>query len=60
MIPFRRKLPCMLLTVAAALASLNSPQAQEPLRGATSYMPVDIKEPFPSIMARMKAEAARG
>jgi cytochrome c peroxidase len=55
MIPFRRKLPCMLLTVAAALASLNSPQAQEPLRGATSYMPVDIKEPFPSIMARMKA-----
>jgi cytochrome c peroxidase len=45
----------MLLTVVAALASLNSPQAQEPLRGATSYMPVDIKEPFPSIMARMKA-----
>jgi len=55
MIPFRRKLPCMVLTVAAALASLNSSQAQEPLRGATSYMPVDIKEPFPSIMARMKA-----
>jgi cytochrome c peroxidase len=28
---------------------------QEPQRGATSYMPVDIKETFASIMARMKA-----
>jgi hypothetical protein len=44
MILFRRKLSCILLAAAAALVSLNSPQAQEPLRGATSYMPVDIKE----------------
>jgi cytochrome c peroxidase len=56
MIPFRRKLPCMLMMAAAALVSLTSAYAQqEPLRGATSYMPVDIKESFPSIMARMKA-----
>src|SRR5215813_9388063 len=27
---------------------------QEPRRGATSYMPVDIKEPFATTMARMK------
>jgi hypothetical protein len=28
---------------------------QGPQRGATSYAPVDIKEVFPSIMARFKA-----
>ena len=30
--------------------------AEEPLRGQTSYSPVDIKEDFAKTMARMKAE----
>jgi cytochrome c peroxidase len=38
------------------VASLTLAHAQqEPQRGATSYMPVDIKEPFATIMARMRA-----
>jgi cytochrome c peroxidase len=47
----------LLLTTAGALvAGLTLAHAQqEPQRGATSYMPVDIKETFASIMARMKA-----
>jgi cytochrome c peroxidase len=47
----------LLLTIAGALAAgLTLAHAQqEPQRGATSYMPVDIKETFASIMARMKA-----
>lgn len=52
----KRKWSWMLLTAATALASLALAHAQqEPQRGATSYMPVDIKETFVSIMARMKA-----
>jgi cytochrome c peroxidase len=45
------------LTAAAAVASLTVAYAQQPppLRGATSYMPVDIKEPLATTMARMKA-----
>jgi cytochrome c peroxidase len=47
----------LLLTTAGALAAgLTLAHAQqEPRRGATSYMPVDIKEPFATTMARMKA-----
>ena len=46
----------LLTTVGALVAGLTLAHAQqEPQRGATSYMPVDIKEPFASIMARMKA-----
>jgi cytochrome c peroxidase len=47
----------MLLTAAGALAAgLTLAHAQqEPRRGASSYMPVDIKEPFATTMARMKA-----
>lgn len=50
-----------LLTAGAALASLTIAYAQQPpaqtppQRGATSYMPVDIKEPFATTLARMKA-----
>jgi cytochrome c peroxidase len=53
----KRKLSWMALTTATALASLAVAYAQqEPaLRGASSYMPVDIKEPFAAIMSRMKA-----
>jgi cytochrome c peroxidase len=50
-----------LLTASAALASLTIAYAQQPpvaappQRGATSYAPVDIKEPFATTLARMKA-----
>ena len=45
------------LTVATAAVSLAIAHAQQPppARGATSYMPVDLKEPFATVMARMKA-----
>jgi cytochrome c peroxidase len=54
---FKRKWSWLFLTTAAATISLTlaHAQQQEPRRGATSYMPVDIKEPFATIMARMKA-----
>jgi cytochrome c peroxidase len=42
-----------LLALAGFLLALGLAYAQE--RGQTSYAPVDIKEPFASIMARMKA-----
>src|SRR5258708_14263801 len=52
----KRKWPWMALTAATALVSLTVAYAQQlPDRGASSYMPVDIKEPFAAIMARMKA-----
>jgi cytochrome c peroxidase len=52
----KRALSWTALTAATALVSLTVVHAQqEPQRGATSYMPVDIKETFASIMARMKA-----
>ena len=48
--------------VTLAIAHAQQPPTQQPpaqqappLRGATSYLPVDIKEPFPSVMQRMKA-----
>lgn len=48
---------CTVLSAAAALVSLAIAHAQQPppARGATSYMPVDLKEPFATVMARMKA-----
>jgi cytochrome c peroxidase len=54
---FKRKWSWLFLTTAAATISLTlaHAQQQEPRRGASSYMPVDIKEPFATIMARMKA-----
>jgi cytochrome c peroxidase len=51
-----RKWPWIVVTTVAALVTLTLAHAQqEPQRGASSYMPVDIKETFASIMARMKA-----
>src|SRR3984893_16960311 len=44
-----------LLAMASIVGSLSLAYAQQERRGATSYMPVDIKESFASIMARMKA-----
>ena len=45
----------MLLVTGGALISVNSAVAQQTSRAPTSYSPVDIVEPFASIMARMKA-----
>ncbi len=44
-----------LLLMASIVGSLSLAYAQQEQRGATSYLPVDIKESFASIMARMKA-----
>ena len=44
-----------LLATAAVLGGIGLAYAQQEQRGATSYAPVDIKEPFTSIMTRMKA-----
>ena len=44
-----------LLAAACVLGGIGLAFAQQEQRGATSYLPVDIKEPFASIMARMKA-----
>ena len=44
-----------LLLTASIVAGLSLAYAQEEQRGASSYMPVDIKESFASIMARMIA-----
>ena len=43
------------LATAAVLGGIGFAYAQQDQRGATSYAPIDIKEPFASIMARMKA-----
>ncbi len=47
-----------LLATACVLGGIGLAAAQQEQRGATSYMPVDIKETFASIMARMKAAKA--
>src|ERR1700704_5898761 len=44
-----------LLATASIVGGLSLAYAQQEQRGATSYLPVDIKESFASIMARMKA-----
>jgi cytochrome c peroxidase len=53
----KRTLTWTALMAATAALSLAIAHAQQPppARGATSYMPVDIKEPFATVMARMKA-----
>src|ERR1044072_9198008 len=54
--PFKRRWSSIVLATTTALVSVAPAQAQQPPdRGASSYMPVDIKEPFATIMARMKA-----
>lgn len=57
-----RSLSWTVLTAVAGAVSLTFAYAQQPPqsppsveRGQTSYMPVDIKEPFATTMARMKA-----
>src|SRR6202030_1657283 len=45
----------LLITALGLLAGLNPARAQQDQRGQTSYMKVDITEPFAAIMARMTA-----
>jgi cytochrome c peroxidase len=52
----RSKAILALLATASIIGGLSLAYAQQDQRGATSYAPVDIKESFASIMARMKAE----
>ncbi|HEV8328067.1 MAG TPA: hypothetical protein VGQ08_11325 [Nitrospiraceae bacterium] len=42
-------------TLAIFVIVVGAPYAQEPIQKGTSYSPVDIKEDFAAIMARMKA-----
>jgi len=44
-----------MLAIAGALVGVNLAFGQQQQRGGTSYAPVDIKESFASIMARMTA-----
>ena len=53
--PSRVKRVGALLATTCVLGAISLAFAQQEQRGATSYMPVDIKEPFASIMARMTA-----
>ena len=46
------------LLALSAVALLFSVTAQEPQKKDTSFSPVDIKEPFSAILARMKAAKA--
>jgi hypothetical protein len=52
----KRKFSWMMLTTATALVTFALAHAQQGTqRGVTSYMPIDIKEPFATTMTRMKA-----
>jgi cytochrome c peroxidase len=53
--PFKPGWRSGLLAAAGAMAVAVGVCAQTSERVTSSYMPVDITEPFPSIMARMKA-----
>ena len=52
---YRSKTIRALLLTTIIVGGLSLAYAQQEQRGATSYMPVDIKDSFASIMARMKA-----
>jgi len=44
-----------MLAIIVTVIVVGAPYAQEPIQKGTSYSPVDIKEDFATIMARMKA-----
>jgi cytochrome c peroxidase len=48
----------LILLALSAVALLFSVTAQEPQKKDTSFSPVDIKEPFSAVLARMKAAKA--
>jgi len=45
----------LLGSFAMIVIAIGVPDAQEPKQKGTSYLPVDIRENFTSILARMKA-----
>jgi len=53
--PRRTAWTVLAIAASAAIAGYTHAQQQPEPRGKTSYMPVDIAEPFASIMARMVA-----
>ncbi len=53
--PRRTAWTVLAIAASAAIAGYTYAQQQPEPRGKTSYMPVDIAEPFASIMARMVA-----
>jgi len=52
----KRTISWTALTAAAALVSLTVAYAQQGPRGKSSYMPVDITEPFSAIFARLSGQ----
>src|SRR5712664_3083948 len=44
------------VATAAMIVTLGSAYAQQGPRGKTSYMPIDITEPFSSIFSRLSAQ----
>jgi len=53
--PRRTAWTVLAIAASAAIAGYTYAQQQPEPRGKTSYLPVDIAEPFASIMARMVA-----
>ena len=55
-----RKLLTGVALAAVTVVVLGSAYAQQGPRGKSSYMPVDITEPFSAILARLSAQETRG
>ncbi len=56
MFQFKGRSRGIILVLTGLLLMLGRADAQQAERGRTSYMPVDITEPFASLMARLAAE----
>jgi cytochrome c peroxidase len=56
MIPINNRKLAAAAATAAVITALGSAFAQQGPRGKSSYMPVDITEPFSSIFARLSAQ----
>jgi len=56
MVPMKSRKLLAGVAAAAVIAALGVAYAQEAPRGKTSYLPVDIMEPFSAIFARLSAQ----
>jgi cytochrome c peroxidase len=56
MVPMKSRKLLAGVAAAAVIAALGFAYAQEAPRGKTSYLPVDIMEPFSAIFARLSAQ----
>ena len=56
MVPIKSRKLLAGVAAAAVIAALGVAYAQEAPRGKTSYLPVDIMEPFSAIFARLSAQ----